>query len=190
MSIFNLGWPRWIPWTITLAPIVAFVLFLGWCNSHMDEVKREWDAQKAKEAEERRLASEQARQADEGRAAETARTKREAAARDARERGLTPEERTALIGSSLPDVCEARRLLGRAPDPKAATLLRARSLIATAETKQLRDERPDFEKTRGIVCVDGDSSSCSCAGRHQGCCSHHRGIAGCTPYPTAVLCSN
>jgi len=87
-------------------------------------------------------------------------------------------------------VCEAKRLLGKAPDPKAAALQRARSLIATAEAKQLRDERPDFEKNRGLVCVDGDGSSCMCAGKHQGCCSHHGGIAGCTPYPTAVLCNN
>jgi hypothetical protein len=61
-----------------------------------------------------------------------------------------------------------------------AELRPAVKAIKTAEQKQLLSERPDFEKSRSLLCVDGTlSPSCMCHGAHGGCCSHH----GCEAYP-------
>lgn len=53
----------------------------------------------------------------------------------------------------------------------------------------LQAERAAFEKTRGLTCRDGTMSpTCRCHGPRRGCCSHHRGVAGCGPLPAEVSC--
>ena len=109
-------------------------------------------------------------------------------AKDAEERALSPEDRTSRILEMLPDVCEAKRLLARAPEPEAASLQKARSAIAVAEAKQLTAERKAFSAKRAVVCNDGWTSTCSCSHMGSGCCSNHGGVAGCEPLPKEILC--
>lgn len=146
-------------------------------------------AKEAQEAQATRIADAEARKKDaEEQAARVAKAAA-VAAKDKEEKALPPAARTARIQSLLPNFCEAKRLLLKAPDPKARELNRARALLDSAERKQLSEERGEFEATRGLVCRDGTGSpSCVCPGKHRGCCSHHGGIAGCTPYPNSVSC--
>ena len=173
--------------------LTGMLLFGGCCSYRLcgweSDIRRESareqatkDAQWAKEQADRDRAS----------AAEEARReaeKRRVAAIDAEEKALSPSDRETRIRAALPDVCQAKRLLKKAADPAIVALAGARGIIRAAEVKQLAAERPEFEKSRGLQCADGSSSpSCRCAGNHQGCCSHHRGVAGCEPYPTAIGC--
>lgn len=87
-------------------------------------------------------------------------------------------------------VCRARELLALVPraargTPEVAT---AFALFRAREAAVLRRERAAAEETRGLLCADGRHSPCRCAGNHQGCCSHHGGVVGCTPLPTKVEC--
>jgi hypothetical protein len=43
-------------------------------------------------------------------------------------------------------------------------------------------DQAEQAKTRGTLCRDGSSSSCTCAALKRGCCSHHGGVAGCDPF--------
>lgn len=158
-------------------------------NSCLDDVHRDMEISAAnRHAEEERSRAAYAAE-DDRREREREEAKRKKAALDAEERGLAPDVRTARVRGLLPDICAAKVLLGKATDSKIAALAQARELVRAAEQKQLLAERSDFEKSRGLTCADGTSSAtCSCYGNHQGCCSHHHGVAGCDPYPTEISC--
>jgi len=150
---------------------------------------RNYEARKAKEAEIEAITHTEEQRAKKERAEELERQQRAKEARDTEERNFGPAERTARILSVLPDVCEAKRLLAKAPEPKAAALQKARAAVAAAEAKQVAAERKDFAAMRSVVCADGWTSTCLCSHMGSGCCSSHRGVAGCEPYPKEVLCS-
>jgi hypothetical protein len=52
---------------------------------------------------------------------------------------------------------------------------------AAAAARAAAEERAQRAASRSLVCRDGSTSGCSCAGSHRGCCSHHGGVAGCEP---------
>lgn len=110
-----------------------------------------------------------------------------------------PSERASLAVAALSDdggepkraYCRARELLDPidAKDRAAPDVRKALALMKAKEAPLLRAERAAFEKTRGLMCRDGTMSpTCRCHGPHRGCCSHHRGVAGCEPLPTQVSC--
>jgi len=169
--------------------VVAVFAFLCW------RVSAWWDGLGAEDARRRNQDAAQQQQAqaeatrqDDERRAKAERDRQQRIAVDAAERALSPEDRAKRMIAALPDVCEAKRLLATAPDVAAPGLSSATVAMKAAEAKQLLAERPDFDRSRGIVCADGSGSDCMCSGSHRGCCSHHRGIAGCVPYPTEVAC--
>lgn len=145
-------------------------------------------------AEQERQDREEAQRRDREREAAERDAKKRRAAIALEERTMTPSARTDRIRYVLDagggfEVCEAKRLLAKAADPKNAELREATKIIKVAEQKQLLAERAEFEKDRGLLCVDQTfSPTCTCRGSHQGCCSHHGGVAGCAPYPTEVSC--
>lgn len=52
---------------------------------------------------------------------------------------------------------------------------------AVAAAQGAAEERARRAANRSLVCGDGSTSGCACAGSHRGCCSHHGGVAGCEP---------
>jgi hypothetical protein len=53
-----------------------------------------------------------------------------------------------------------------------------RQLEAAEESRRKREEAREASPLV-MYCRDGTTSSCSCTGSRRGCCSHHKGIAGC-----------
>lgn len=58
---------------------------------------------------------------------------------------------------------------------------RRRQADAVAAAQQAAEDQAQRAANRSLVCRDGSTSGCSCAGSHRGCCSHHGGVAGCEP---------
>ncbi|WP_437736282.1 hypothetical protein [Sorangium sp. So ce1335] len=125
--------------------------------------------------------------------------KQEKARLAAIEAARPPTERAALAtealtsdgGDGKKSYCRARELLDpiEPKDRGAAGVGKALLLMKSKEALVLQAERAAFEKTRGLMCRDGTMSpTCRCHGPHRGCCSHHRGVAGCEPLPTEVSC--
>lgn len=81
----------------------------------------------------------------------------------------TPTPTTAP--SHAPGSSPRPKLAGAAAGPLAPALAPARKPTPAPVAAPLAD--------RNLVCGDGSSSGCSCAGSHRGCCSHHGGVAGC-----------
>ena len=50
---------------------------------------------------------------------------------------------------------------------------------ARQKAQEAAEAARDREASRNLVCRDGTTSGCLCAGSHRGCCSHHGGVAGC-----------
>ncbi|WP_441288468.1 hypothetical protein ACSRUE_42025 [Sorangium sp. KYC3313] len=115
----------------------------------------------------------------------------EAARPPAERAALATEVLTSDGGEAKHAYCRARELLDpiEAKDRPAPDVRKALALMKAKEAPLLRVERAEFEKLRGLLCRDGTMSpTCSCHGPHRGCCSHHRGVAGCEPLPTEVSC--
>ncbi|KYF64547.1 hypothetical protein [Sorangium cellulosum] len=115
----------------------------------------------------------------------------EAARPPAERAALATEALTGDGGDTKEAYCRARELLDpiEPKDRGAADVRKALSLMKAKQALLLHAERAAFEKTRGLMCRDGTMSpTCRCHGPHRGCCSHHRGVAGCEPLPTEVSC--
>lgn len=88
-------------------------------------------------------------------------------------------------------VCSARSLL--APIPEAhrqePVVVDAQKRLKSKEPGALREEQAEFEPNRMYLCRDNTPSpTCYCNGPKRGCCSHHKGVAGCEPLPTEITC--
>jgi hypothetical protein len=190
-------WPEWLPRSNAvplLAVWLAPVAYGGLnCGTEWDEREARAQAQKAADTQEEQrrayareaAARERMRLADEREQAEQ-REVQSFVARPAlaqlHEAGLRIKvsEDSALDAA----VCHAQRLAARL-SPEEARSKEGRAF--TRQTEQARRGilavlRRDAMAYRGLLCSDGSSSpSCSCAGSHQGCCSHHGGVAGCEP---------
>ncbi|WP_437591506.1 hypothetical protein [Sorangium sp. So ce1000] len=115
----------------------------------------------------------------------------EAARPPAERAALATEVLTSDGGEAKHAYCRARELLDpiEAKDRAAPDVRKALALMKAKEAPLLRAERAEFEELRGLLCRDGTMSpTCRCLGPHRGCCSHHRGVAGCEPLPTEVSC--
>ncbi|WP_437606228.1 hypothetical protein WMF20_35230 [Sorangium sp. So ce834] len=147
----------------------------------------------------RTVRANQARREEQEREQRERERKQEKARLAAIEAARPPAERAALATEALTSdgrdakeaYCRARELLDpiEPKDRGAADVRRALSLVKVTEARVLQAERAAFEQTRGLMCRDGTMSpTCRCHGPHRGCCSHHRGVAGCEPLPTEVSC--
>lgn len=180
------------------ASIPVFMLVGLFCVS-MNGAEAEYRHRKERQEQEWERKREETRVQD----AEKQRQRDEAARRKAEEQAIeaarTPFERANLAiavlnGVAMPGkhgpVCRAHSLLDRitTEDRASSKVREALALLARKEAAQLLAERPAFEKQRGLLCGDGWISPCQCQGSHRGCCSHHRGVAECEPYPTRVGC--
>lgn len=176
------------------------VVAVGWyaCDSWWDGVKAQSAAREAQEASARAEASRAAKAYDDAAAAAKAEKARVAAETEAADAARPASERAALaieaLGGATGDlteaVCKSHRWLDTVgkTDLTKPDVVKAIALLRTKEATQLRADRADFEASRGIVCRDGSGSGCTCHASHQGCCSHHGGVAGCEPVPTLVEC--
>jgi hypothetical protein len=115
------------------------------------------------------------------------------------DRSRLPEERVKMtiellsgLNTGTPAVCRARELLNGIPARRRGEpeIAKAFALLRAREAPILRRLVTKAQKDRGIVCADGRGSSCKCAESWQGCCSHHGGVAGCTPLPTKIECTD
>lgn len=67
-------------------------------------------------------------------------------------------------------------------DKELARQARQREAAKAAAARAAAARRAEeAREPRGILCNDGTQSpSCYCGGPLRGCCSHHRGVAGCS----------
>ncbi len=134
-----------------------------------------------------RYKAERANADKEWQAAAVEKEKREALAlalRREKYQAMTPAQRRSNIAQLCPIALESD-----CHEDELALVVQ--SVGATPEQDALRDlaeglmykrDVAEAEGSRGLLCCDGEQSpTCKCHGPHQGCCSHHRGICGCTP---------
>jgi len=184
---------------IGIVIIVAFANGLYQC-----EARNERDAMHARELAARELVERRERAANEAllkaqREQERLQDEKRKVDLKAIDESRTPQQQAEIAIASLNDtssgirsaVCNARKILATIPASaqndqlvlQAITLLKSKELVALREVQQ------EFEKHRMLLCNDGTQSpTCRCGQRRNGCCSYHKGIAGCEPLPTSISC--
>jgi len=176
------------------AAILAVIAGASWLKCSCDDWTKEYEAKQRRQEQDLAAATERANQerlaARRAKAAAEEDARRREAARTPEERAQTALNNLAEAGDLVSTVCDARRTLEPIPKERRRepALAKAFASLKSKEAQALVLVRKEAEETRGIVCADGSGSGCRCKGPHRGCCSHHRGIAGCEPLPTEITC--
>lgn len=207
LSQNGVAWPEWLPRT-NAVPLLALwlapVAYGGLnCGAEWDEREARAEARKQAdtlEGQRRAYAREAAEREQMGLADERERAEeREIQTLIARPVFAQLHEAGQRVkvsdGTDLDAaVCHSLRLVARlSPDETRSN--EGRTFIRQTEQARrgiLAAMRRDAMEGRGLLCNDGSTSpSCFCAGSHQGCCSHHGGVAGCEPAePVEFTCAD
>lgn len=148
------------------------------------ERARQEYARKVAEEEERVVGERKRR--EEARAAEERARKEDCDRRRAAEENRSDDERADIVGRLLDQpgfrgLCTAKWQAGRMKDARSIAAAKATARLTKALKAFDAEQAADAIKNRGLLCRDGASSDCLCAGSHQGCCSGHGGVSGCAP---------
>lgn len=107
-------------------------------------------------------------------------------AKRAEEAGRSDAERVSrveklLSAPTFEDLCTARWQVSLMKDSKSGDAPKVAAKLDRAFKAFEAERVSDAINNRGLICRDGASSDCSCAGSHRGCCSGHGGVARCAP---------